>query len=146
MFRRHTNISRESEESIMPLTEWDKSYELGIQEIDEHHQKLVELLNKTYDSILYSTKKDEIQTILAELIKYTDYHFDAEEQMMREAKFTGLKTQVTNHKTFKKQLAILMQNYLSGEPNVNTDIVLFLWDWLKKHILEDDKKFKAYLS
>jgi len=39
-----------------------------------------------------------------------------------------------------------MQDYLSSSPNVNTDIILFLSDWLKKHILKDDRKFTIYLS
>ncbi len=130
----------------MPLTIWNSTYELGLQEIDEHHRNLVELLNKTYDLILYSTDNDEIQTILLELIKYTDYHFDVEEQMMKEASFRGLKTHITKHNNFKKQLTVLMQAYLSGAHPVNTDIVLFLWDWLIKHILKDDKKLIAFLS
>ena len=129
----------------MPLTEWDNTYELGIQEIDDHHRELVEILNKTYDLILYSADNEEIQNILLELTKYTDYHFDAEEQLMKEAGFTGLKTHVTKHGNFKKQLAILMQDNLSEAPHVNTDIVLFLWDWLHKHILKYDQKFIAHL-
>jgi hemerythrin len=143
---RRGRTSLTGEESTMPLTEWDKSYELGMPELDEHHRKLVELLNKTYDLILYSTNKDEIQAILAELIKYTEYHFEAEERMMKEAGFPGLKTQVTDHDTFKKQLAGLRRDYLSGAPKVNTDIVLFLWDWLKNHIIKGDKAFEAFLS
>jgi hemerythrin-like metal-binding protein len=130
----------------MSLTEWDNRYELGIQEIDKHHQKLVELLNNTYNLILYSANKDEIQTILTELIKYTHYHFDTEKQMMKASRYAGLKTHVSKHNMFKEQLAVMMQNYLLGTPHVDTDIVMFLWDWLQKHILKYDKKLAAYLS
>ena len=130
----------------MSLTEWDNRYELGIQMIDEHHKKLVELMNNTYNLILYSTKKDEMQTILTELLKFTHYHFDAEVQIMIESEYAGLKTHVSEHNIFKKQLDEMMQNYLSGAPHVDTDIVIFLWDWLQKHILKYDKKLAAYLS
>lgn len=130
----------------MSLTEWDDKYELGIQEIDEHHQKLVELLNNTYKAILYSTDKDAVQTILSELEKYTDYHFGTEVQMMKEASYPELVTHASNHNTFKKQIAVLTQSYHSGAPHVNTDIVLFLWDWLQMHILKDDKDMAAYLA
>ncbi len=130
----------------MPLTEWDSRYELGVHGIDNHHRKLVELLNKAYDSILYSTDNKELQAILAELIKYADYHFCTEEQMMKEARFKGLKSHVSNHDTFRTQLAALKQNYHSGAQRVNTDIVLFLWNWLEKHILRDDKVLAASLA
>jgi hemerythrin len=128
----------------MPLTEWDKAYELGIQEIDNHHRKLVELLNKAYDLILYSTDRDEIQTILQELIKYTDYHFAAEQQIMKEVEFRGLKTHISKHRNFRKQLSDLMRDSLAGTHFVKNDIVLILWDWLKNHIQKEDKKLMAY--
>jgi len=130
----------------MPLTEWDTIYELGIQKIDDHHRELVGLLNKTYDLILYSTDKDEIQTVLQELIKYTEYHFAAEEQIMKEVEFRELKTHIGKHRKFRKQLSDLMRDYLAGTHFVKNDIVLILWDWLKEHIQKEDKKLMAYFS
>lgn len=129
----------------MPLTEWDTTYELGIPEIDGHHRELVELLNKTYDLILYSTDKFEIQTILQDLIKYTDYHFAAEERIMKEVEFRGVKTHRSKHSNFRKQLSDLMRDNLAGTLYVKNDIVLLLWDWLKKHIQAEDKKLMAYI-
>lgn len=130
----------------MHLIEWDNTYELGIQTIDDHHRKLIELLNKSYDLLLLSADKTEIQLILYELAEYADYHFDAEEHLMKEVGYQGLMPHADKHNNFKNQLAVLMQDYLSRSPNVNTDIILFLTDWLKKHILKDDRKFAIYLS
>jgi hemerythrin len=130
----------------MHLIDWDSTYELGIQEIDDHHRRLIELLNKTYNLLLGSADKAEIRTILQELIGYTDYHFAAEELLMNDASYQGLTSHVSKHDNFKNRLAVLTEDYLSGSPNVNTDMVLFLCDWLKKHILKDDRKFTTYLS
>jgi len=137
---------KELMESVMHVIEWDKTYELGIQIIDGHHRKLIELLNKSYDLLLLSADKAEIKTILQELADYTDYHFEAEERLMNEVGYKGLMPHVDKHNSFKNQLAVLIQDYLSRSPNVNTDIILFLSDWLKKHILKDDRKFAIYLS
>ena len=124
----------------MPLTEWDPSYNLGIKEIDEHHQKLVELLNKTYDIILYATEKRDIEQILKELIDYTNYHFAAEERLMKENKCSGYRAHVNRHNEFKQQLNALYAGYHSGEAFVSTDVVLFLREWLLNHILKADIK------
>jgi len=137
---------KELMESVMHVIECDKTYELGIQIIDDHHRKLIELLNNSYDLLLFSTDKAEIKTILQELADYADYHFNAEEHLMNEVSYKGLMPHVDKHNSFKNQLAVLMQDYLSRSPNVNTDIILFLSDWLKKHILKDDRKFAIYLS
>lgn len=129
----------------MPLTEWDPSYNLGVNEIDEHHQKLVELINKAYDVILYSTKRRDIEHILKELMDYTNYHFDVEERMMKEAKFSGYRSHVKRHNEFKMQLDALYAGYHSGEAFVSTDVVLFLREWLVSHILKADKKCADFL-
>jgi hemerythrin len=130
----------------MHVIEWDHTYELGIQPIDEHHRKLIELLNNSYDLLLYSADKAGMKTILQELTDYTDYHFGAEEHLMNEVSYKGLMPHIDKHNDFKNQIADLMQDYLSRSPNVNTDIILFLSAWLKKHILKDDRKFTVYLS
>ena len=130
----------------MQLIEWDNTYELGIQAIDNHHRKLIELLNKSYDLLLLSTDRAEMQLILYELAEYADYHFDAEERLMNEVSYKGLMPHIAKHNNFKNQITDLLQDYFSKSPNVNTDIILFLSDWLKKHILKDDRKFTIYLS
>lgn len=130
----------------MPLTKWDATYELGVRDIDDHHRKLVELLNKAYDSILYSTGKDEVQTILQELIEYAEYHFSAEERMMKDVEFRGKKTHLSKHNNFRRQLLDLEQKHLEGTVFIKNDIVLFLWDWLKEHIVKYDKKLVMCLS
>lgn len=130
----------------MPLTEWDPAYDLGIEEIDGHHRKLVELLNNTYDIILYATKKRDIEQILKELIAYTHYHFEAEERIMKEYKFSRYRSHVNRHNEFRKQLDALYAGYHSGEAFVSTDVVLFLREWLINHILNADKMIAAHLA
>jgi hemerythrin len=130
----------------MHLIEWDYTYELGIETIDGHHRQLIELLNQTYDLLLHSADKAEIQTILQELLRYTEYHFAAEEQLMNEAGYKGLVPHIAKHDGFKDRLAVLLEDYRSGSPDVNTDMVLFLSVWLRKHILHDDRKFASYLK
>ena len=130
----------------MHVIEWDSSYELGIQTIDNHHRKLIELLNTSYDLLLHSTDKEGMQFVLYELAEYADYHFGAEEYLMNTVSYKGLLPHVNKHNSFKDQLAVLMKDYLSSSPHVNADIILFLSDWLKKHILKDDLKFAVYLS
>src|SRR5512141_1126992 len=130
----------------MQVIEWDSSFELGIQAIDAHRRELIGLLNKCYDLLLFSSDKDELQLILYELVEYADYHFDAEERLMKEVSYKGLIPHIDKHNDFNNQLTVLMQNYLSRSPDVNIDIIIFLSSWLKKHILKDDKKFAIYLS
>jgi len=130
----------------MHVIEWDSSYELGIETIDDHHRKLIELLNTSYDLLLHSTDKEGMQFVLYELAEYADYHFGAEEYLMNTVSYKGLLPHIDKHNSFKDQLAVLMKDYLSQSPNINTDIILFLSDWLRKHILIEDRKFTTYLS
>jgi hemerythrin len=84
-------------EDSTPVIEWDSSYELGVQTIDDHHRELIDLLNKSYDLLLYSTDEEGMQFILYELAEYADYHFDAEERLMTEVSYKGLMPHVDKH-------------------------------------------------
>src|ERR1035441_6216331 len=96
--------------------------------------------------ILCPTVKNEIQEILHELLNYTEYHFTAEEQIMKAARYMVIKTHIIKHNIFKRQLSDLMHSYHSGKPHLNKDVVLFLWYWLKNHVLKDDKELTDYMS
>ena len=89
------------------MFDWKESYTVNIAEIDKQHKKLFKLgedlaviisLNDGYDHY------DEIVNALHELKKYTIYHFDYEESLMKKYNFNGLDTQRKEHNDFIRML------------------------------------------
>jgi hemerythrin len=66
----------------MPFIDWDKSFELGVTQFDEHHKCLLDLLNETYDNFTGGANREALGVVLDKLVDYATYHFAAEEHWM----------------------------------------------------------------
>jgi hemerythrin len=58
----------------MILVEMGGDLILGVKQIDEHHEQLVNILHRCYSSLLLHN----LETIIEELRDYTHYHFETE--------------------------------------------------------------------
>jgi len=62
------------------LIHWSSKLELGFKDIDQHHKKLVDLINLAYDSYMVNLPDSTIQEVISELIDYAFVHFKFEER------------------------------------------------------------------
>ena len=62
------------------VIEWKSVYSIGHKDIDHEHKKLFKLAHKALKS---SDTKDEILSIINELVSYTKVHFKNEEKYMK---------------------------------------------------------------
>ncbi|MDK2862058.1 MAG: hypothetical protein PWP33_1261 [Thermodesulfobacterium sp.] len=69
----------------MPYIDWDHTWEIGIESIDNQHKMLVNLINKLYENIVFKPEisKDEFLYTFQELYDYAQYHFETEETFMK---------------------------------------------------------------
>jgi hemerythrin-like metal-binding protein len=131
----------------MPLIQWTPNYSVGVGEMDTHHRKLFDLLNKLHDAMAEGKASSMIEDIINELIDYTKYHFKEEERLMEKIQYAGLKDQKAAHNKFiaaiegyKAQADRGLKAFLSS--GVST----FLKDWLKNHIGVMDKKYQQDMN
>ncbi|MBZ4662694.1 MAG: iron-binding protein hemerythrin [Caloramator sp.] len=123
---------------------WKKEYSMGVEHIDNQHKHLVEIANKAYEVLkndLYIDKFDKIVEILKELEDYTVYHFDSEEEYMKQIGHEGYFLHKIEHKQFIDKIKSIDLNKVDIEQDKYLlDILNFIVDWLVKHILEKDKE------
>ncbi|MEW8498684.1 MAG: hemerythrin domain-containing protein, partial [Candidatus Thiodiazotropha taylori] len=65
------------------FVEWSDALSVGIEEIDEQHKMLVDLVNKMHEAIHQRHGSDVVKSILGDLAEYTRIHFAVEESLMR---------------------------------------------------------------
>jgi hemerythrin len=130
----------------MPCIEWDDRYELGIERLDEHHQRLVGILNTIYESCLDYHQEGNLEMILEELIDYAGYHFAAEEQLMQNNGYPEQRIHTKEHDMFTRQIAHFQQDLFDGKGLLALEMVKFLGTWLIHHILDVDRKLCTYLA
>lgn len=124
---------------------WQDSFGVGNAAIDADHKRLFELFNEFVATVNANRTDDEIQSVLAELLEYTDYHFDREERLMREHGYPDYATHKTMHDTFVRQIHDV-NSALDAGGEQGAFVLGFLGKWLSGHILGVDKKLGAYLQ
>ena len=128
----------------MDVVAWEDGYVLGIDEIDEHHKHLVDLINRSYNANDLLHNRDKIEKIFSELVKYTEYHFNSEELMMRKLGYSKIDSHIAEHAYFKDKLNELLNNLLYRDVWVDTQLISYLGVWLLNHIAYEDKDFANY--
>lgn len=127
----------------MDLFEWGPKYQLGIKSIDNQHKVLIELINKIHKMVM-TFEEGDYRIILEELIDYSKMHFEYEEQLFLKFQYKDKEKHSEAHRIFgeeiSKRMADLEGTQFSRDIQLST-LLLFLKNWLEKHILEEDKKY-----
>ena len=129
---------------LKALVHWDDSLSVGIEEIDQQHKILVELINRLYTAIVTNTSDQEIHKILNELVQYTVIHFSVEESLMRIFNYPHYDTHKKHHEDLTKQVVDIQEKVVSGEKKVDLELLNFLRAWLTKHIMGEDKLYTSF--
>jgi len=125
---------------------WTDEFSVGIQEIDEQHKVLVNLLNNLYEeAIIKQASLTTIHAVLDELVQYTIVHFAVEESLYRIFNYPGYEIHAEQHQHLKKQVIDICIKLKTTENTVSLELLSFLRKWLKEHILQDDKAAASFL-
>ncbi len=129
----------------MAFIEWNESFQLGVQQIDEHHQQLVRIINRLYDNHTMGAPRENVEEILNELVDYATYHFVTEEFWMEQHAYPGSDEHVTAHDEFSQQIAAMREKHQDGQSDLSLEVFTFLKNWLADHILRADAEYGSYL-
>jgi hemerythrin-like metal-binding protein len=123
--------------------EWEEVYSVGVEEIDNQHKKLFEIINTLIDTATKIPDKAEISRIIETLIVYKKIHFDTEEKYFKEFKYEGSEEHIAEHKRFNLKLTEIMESNQSDGIALSYALVDFLEDWLVGHLMGLDQKYKS---
>ena len=131
----------------MSLIEWTDKLSVGVEAIDADHRKLVTLLNRLHRMAREEADTGLMAEVLDELIRYTQYHFQAEEQLMRLARYPDYEAHKARHEELKEEVTRLRADF-ERKPEIvhGHRMFTFLSDWLMRHILREDMQYAPYLQ
>lgn len=129
----------------MPIFLWKKSYEIGVADLDMQHRHLVGLINELSDAMMLKQGFRAVPHVLDELVDYIQLHFTTEEAAMRDAHYHGLPGHSQEHLDLTGQVLEFKAEYASAHDLDPGELLTFLCDWLKIHILVSDNAFGRYL-
>jgi hemerythrin len=129
----------------MDLINWNDTYLVGIQPIDNQHQKLVEIINKVAKSIKLGNSKESIQ-LIHELVSFIKTHFKFEEELMAKYNYNDYEHHRYEHEKLNDEIKVFYDDLQNGFQVLNSEIMYFLRNWLMDHILVKDKKLGKFLQ
>ncbi|HCW05722.1 MAG TPA: bacteriohemerythrin [Clostridium sp.] len=126
---------------------WKDEYCIGIDKIDNQHKHLFEIGNRAYDLLndqFRLDKYDRIVEIIEELRQYTIYHFKSEEEYMQSISYKKFFSQKVQHDYFIKKInEVDLSEIDENQDAYLKDLLAFVFEWILKHILEEDKMINS---
>ncbi len=135
-------------QDLPPIITWNDDWNIGHPEIDEHHHKLVEMVQRLFGAIITTQGEDYVKEIFLELINYTKYHFQREEEVFEEYGFDQLVQHKALHQDLIKQVLEISEDIIAqgASAEISEEVYNFLKHWLADHIIKEDLRFKTFLQ
>jgi hemerythrin len=126
----------------MPLIQWDETMDLGMDELDEQHRELIDLINEAFEAI---QRHDEplMTTLIEKMRDYSEVHFQAEEAVLRSRGYPDIEAHAAQHRAYAQKVDDFRRD-MFVKTNLS-QVFIFLSRWLTNHIMQEDRKFIPWL-
>lgn len=126
---------------------WNDGFSVGIDEIDNQHKELLNLIAKLFEGSRFKKDLEEIKIYTNNLIEYASCHFDYEVIIMTEYKYLDL----VKHKTEHDEIIRRLKEYYNGLSHYDADdyaseLMILLKSWFVNHLTYTDKKLYEFLK
>lgn len=130
----------------MSIFDWREDYSVKNQEMDGHHKALFEKARNLVEVIDENEEHAVIEKVLNFLIQYAEFHFKAEEVLMKQHNFPDYENHCKQHNSFLKKIHELKEQFKSRDIEMDMDFIDFLKNWVINHILTEDRKYGQFLN
>ncbi|MDR3072543.1 MAG: hemerythrin family protein [Clostridiales Family XIII bacterium] len=143
--QRHSNT--DSNESTWKYgLAWERSYEIGIEKIDDQHKQLFRLTSDLIEAFQEGRSAIFLSDALEFLASYTAQHFADEEALQLSVGYPDYKNHKKMHDDFAASVYTLIAEFKAGETEGLLEKVHSLVaHWLIKHVKNVDSKISMYL-
>ena len=129
---------------------WDKSFVTGLDQVDEQHHALVDLINRFSGLVEEggTPALSDLERLCEELAEYAHYHFSEEQMFMDELGVDPrhVAHHVRAHATFFLDLARMRAEVAADIPEAARHLLEFLVHWLAAHILGSDQAMARQIA
>jgi len=122
------------------LFTWYNRFSINNEEIDKQHKALFDIFNRLYDNCVERDNYFNFTPIILELVEYTNYHFSAEEQYMRDTGYKNIDKHISEHRIFTGTILQLQSDGYIKDYEQAKELLIFLRNWILNHIMVEDKK------
>lgn len=125
----------------MQVIEWTTDFAIGIDEIDEQHRALVDMINALDARTHGDSGTETMRRLLAQLGDYARDHFGLEERIMGGGGCSPdlVSRHFSEHAYFRGVLRDLATDFEQGRRGISLPLINYLVHWLLHHIVVVDR-------
>ena len=129
-------------------TKWSDQLLTGNEIIDKQHKEIFEYITQIVDSGRSGKTESETGRMIEYLEGYCNRHFAAEEELQKKYKYPGYEVHKEMHERFREELVELKHKLAAygASPELTTESVVLMVEWLAKHIDKSDKILALYIQ
>jgi hemerythrin len=121
--------------------QWTEEMSVGVAALDQDHKELIALINAIAES------GPSFAEVFSRLLDYVGGHLDREEAYLDSIGYPDYDNHTSAHDALTARMATLMRDHADDAlARVDQDIAEFLYDWLKTHIMIEDKKYATFAA
>lgn len=124
---------------------WKQAYSVGNDRIDMQHQIFLGLVSEFSDARQERLPQEKLSRTLQEIIKYAEYHFLSEENIMSDCSYPELDKHRIIHNHLLSQIKT-KAGEMALEQTTPLEIEDFLTEWFMLHTQHEDRKIAEYLN
>lgn len=127
------------------LIEWSSKLDVGIDEINRQHQRLIYIANELYRLKLRDGDHHALQRLVDSLINYTATHFNYEELLLERNGYDDLDNHKVRHRDLVNDVMRFKQR-VDNHEDVIDELLEFVKAWLMNHIMKSDMAYSSHLN
>ncbi|MFH1194599.1 MAG: bacteriohemerythrin [bacterium] len=129
----------------MKFIAWSNKDAIQVRIIDEQHANFLKIVDGLHSTI-GTTRDNEAQSLLDQLIAEVKNHFNTEEIFMTGNKFSGYISHKLEHDRFYNKINQFRNSVQAKKEMVNLEFLNSLKRWYYNHIEMSDRKLGQYLN
>lgn len=130
----------------MNTLEWTTALSVGVEEIDDQHQRLISIINRLIEARDGAPGSEDMFAILKDLVDYSDYHFRTEDDYMMENQYPLFLSHRKEHLAYIKKMGVLVSSLENKDPNLPEEMLAYLIKWWRDHITQSDLRYARYIK
>jgi hemerythrin len=130
----------------MALLEWKEEYSTGIEDVDDEHKDLIDVINRLHELLLADDARLTVPAFFARLIDGVSAHFALEERIMGESEYPDLAAHREDHERLLDEIRDLVDAFAQAEEVDSVDLAMRLEPWFSHHFATHDLQLHTTLK
>ena len=117
------------------------SFTTGVTKLDAQHHEIREAILGLQKELGQGVAGEALLHSLVALLQRMNAHFQYEESYLEHIQFPDLAHHKGEHDRFRNDVSHLRERLAMGDQGVTLDLSSFLYNWVRRHTLEEDATF-----